>query len=826
MKSKMHSNMQVRPCRAFAAIQLFAACLFLTPPLMAQTGDSERELVELSPFSVETDRDYGYRRMGTVTASRIGANIIEIPTNISIISGEFIEDLNFTEMTQTLRYNSSVEVDEGFQVFRNSFKMRGFIANLYRNGTEINRGNLGSDGIDRIEVVKGPVGLFYGTSNPNGIINVVSKRPQFLERSSIDLSIGSYGFAKGLVDWQTVISDEHGLAARMIGSYQSQDNRVDFQESNSNFLMPTLTYRPNRYVEVNLEFSRYEANRKYSASEGGGFNKPNALGWREAFENPPADVVSHFLNINPNLTTEAETIDYLRERWSGQSGSVSGSGNYRNDLMAARNEWVFSRDGPIDVDWAALSNRGDKFNPQGPYNSLSLINWLGQASLTLTPTEWFSVKYDYSRWRETGDFMRSPVSNDRSPVDPGLMRITLQKRQNVNERESHKIDAAITWNTNFIDNTFGFGWEEVASLFQQYGWTIDPSLLPDRVDIDGTVLSGQDILLNFRPAIHDYINMEDAVSSGRNLLVNSPTRADGWYLSHRGKLLDGRLHTLAGYRRETVRDVTEDTISLGAIYGIIPGIHAFASFSEVFNPTNQLATGGPGAGLDPNDSFDRLANETGEGYDVGFKFDWRDNTLSGTISIWEVKRDGLIVQDFVRQSNDPRNQDGDSNTEVRFFVNAGTHRSRGFDADLIWTPMPNYQAILNYTYMWEANVISDPSLAPDALNRDVVLNRRFEDAPEHNFSFWNKYTFTEGNLSGAFVGAGLRYRSKSVWNTASTINLFNPAETKLDVLLGYSRPTFGLDTTYTLNVSNLTDERNDLERGNGREAFFSVKVAF
>src|SRR5262249_32480629 len=88
--------------------------------------------------------------------------------------------------------------------------LRGFALPRYYNGVSLaNAASLVPiniwDNVDRIEVVKGPVGLYYANSTPNGVANYITKKPQFIDATSLDLTYGSYDFAKVVADHQKVL---------------------------------------------------------------------------------------------------------------------------------------------------------------------------------------------------------------------------------------------------------------------------------------------------------------------------------------------------------------------------------------------------------------------------------------------------------------------------------------------------------------------------------------------------------------------------------------------------------------------------------------------
>ena len=45
--------------------------------------------------------------------------------------------------------------------------------------------------IEQVAVLKGPAGAVYGSGNPGGIINYVTKKPQFSEQTTVELEIGN-----------------------------------------------------------------------------------------------------------------------------------------------------------------------------------------------------------------------------------------------------------------------------------------------------------------------------------------------------------------------------------------------------------------------------------------------------------------------------------------------------------------------------------------------------------------------------------------------------------------------------------------------------------
>src|SRR5690606_35981869 len=60
--------------------------------------------------------------------------------------------------------------------------------------------------IDRIEIVKGPNTL-YGQSDPGGLINIITKRPQGRDRATITQKFGNQNFMATELDANAVALD-------------------------------------------------------------------------------------------------------------------------------------------------------------------------------------------------------------------------------------------------------------------------------------------------------------------------------------------------------------------------------------------------------------------------------------------------------------------------------------------------------------------------------------------------------------------------------------------------------------------------------------------
>lgn len=176
-------------------------------------------------------------------------------------------------------------------------------------------------------------------------------------------------------------------------------------------------------------------------------------------------------------------------------------------------------------------------------------------------------------------------------------------------------------------------------------------------------------------------------------------------------------------------------------------------------------------------------------------------------------------------------------------------RSKGIDLSIVLNPTVNYSATLSYSYIQQEvtggfRVVDQPGsteydswwnfMGIPLETRRANLNEasydfsgstrgvRTIDVPEHQVATWNRYNFTEGRLKGWDLGLGVTWRAarqstvlldNGARGTASRPNTRlkpdYPADTKLNLAVGYRRVIAGRSWRFQLNVNNLLDDQKD-----------------
>jgi outer membrane receptor protein involved in Fe transport len=170
---------------------LFAATL---PPLVAQQTAPEPagETVVLSPFTVSTEQDRGYVAANSVSATRINTPIKELPFAINAFTEQFITDIGASDLFDIVQYAPGVTgAGRDFTSGNTRYNIRGFdTSSPQRNGFQGAR-YVDSVNIQRVEIVKGPAWLLYGTIEPGSVVNYITKRPHGKRAFSFNQQVGT-----------------------------------------------------------------------------------------------------------------------------------------------------------------------------------------------------------------------------------------------------------------------------------------------------------------------------------------------------------------------------------------------------------------------------------------------------------------------------------------------------------------------------------------------------------------------------------------------------------------------------------------------------------
>ncbi|HEX2852767.1 MAG TPA: TonB-dependent receptor plug domain-containing protein [Opitutaceae bacterium] len=316
---------------------------------------TEDGAIVLSPFTVSTDKDKGYKATNATSGTRLNTAIKDIPINIDVITNEFMRDTGATDLRGALRYSAGIVLESQADAFAeddgnkqgggandprgvtrqqgdSTTKMRGFvIEQVLRDGF---RRQYSADwiNIDRVEVVRGPSALLYGVGSFGGIVNYVPKKPEHKAGYTIGASAGTDNFYRGEFDFTGPMGNRETPmkpAYRVTGAYQERGDYTQFYKEKHFMISPSFTFQPfpNTTIFLDNEFGHTKEN-------GVGFQNVRTNIGTQVSDGDHSSRGATWLTDKYNIVTGVKTgenVDNRTFRWSGPD--TYRQGPYRNNII-------------------------------------------------------------------------------------------------------------------------------------------------------------------------------------------------------------------------------------------------------------------------------------------------------------------------------------------------------------------------------------------------------------------------------------------------------------------------------------------------------------
>src|SRR4051812_2035795 len=111
-------NRSAALCRRVLLVGAMSASMSVakaqTAPTATTAAPKTNETIVLTPFQVSTDKDVGYAAGNTLSGGRVDTPLAVTPGSISVMTKEFMDDFNITDMNQAGSY--SIGFDLGVSV--------------------------------------------------------------------------------------------------------------------------------------------------------------------------------------------------------------------------------------------------------------------------------------------------------------------------------------------------------------------------------------------------------------------------------------------------------------------------------------------------------------------------------------------------------------------------------------------------------------------------------------------------------------------------------------------------------------------------------------
>jgi outer membrane receptor protein involved in Fe transport len=591
-----------------------------TPALRAQTDTTKKTttttttttvaadegVTTMSKFNVNSEKDNGYLKTNSATATRIGMEVQRTPLAIEIKSAEFLADTNSQTLMDILRYSSSGSGDTSFLMARpaNSatpvgiFTMRGFAINtMLRNGVKRYTA-FNVDDTERVELIKGPAALFFGSGQPGGVINYITKEPVFARiPTTLSYVTGSDHKRKWVLDHNQMFSPKAAMRIVMVSQNDGGQRRFEYIKNDS--AIASLTVVPFDSGKLRITADAEYTSQKYNFSRSTEWFYPQA--WFDAYtasQTNPADanlvnLENGLLKQNPAaLGANAVGSAGAAATMAGRYVIVGGYGNWGNDNRAAQNNYTLPNYTHVErgayyqnAAGTRIHDTGFNWDARGAFNK-DYVNTV-DVVFEISPFEWLDGRYVVTNDNNRYDSIEggySPYGDGRrfnsfGGVGGNSAGYYLKSTQ-------HDFDLIFKKDFWGMKNKFlvgGFFREAMqqynAQSFTNYsqipgasngianpGYTYTGgsnlgSANPGHVPVNqvirdrfGNIKTVVQVFSEWDPGAEIQPDIKPLFVIDRNELDGYYYQEQAGYINYQGQMLDDRLTVLAGTRREMHRD--------------------------------------------------------------------------------------------------------------------------------------------------------------------------------------------------------------------------------------------------------------------------------
>jgi outer membrane receptor for ferric coprogen and ferric-rhodotorulic acid len=401
-------------------------------PAVALGDDSSapRTLTEIS-VQAEAERTVATELTGAylATAATIGKteqSLKEIPQTVTVMTRQRIDDQNLRSLDEVLLNTPGITVEQS-NSFDRAFYSRGFeIETIQYDGVPTRRGNgflINPDlaGYDRVEVLRGPAGLFNGAGRPGGTVNLVRKRPLADPQFKAQISAGSWNYRRAEFDLSLPLNEAGSVRGRLVGAHEDREFFYDVSKSKRSLLYgiveADLSSQTTLGIGVNHE--RNDMRPFYGGlprfTDGRSLGLPRSSYLNAAWADTDIRTTSVFADLNHRFNDDWKLkvgVTHMREDNDDLSGSnfgavnpVTSAGQTISSFSQRLEGRQTSVDGTLTGSFAALGRTHDVIIG-GNYQRRAYAN----ASQALTVPNAAFNPYTFNPW----DYLTRPTLPSRA----------------------------------------------------------------------------------------------------------------------------------------------------------------------------------------------------------------------------------------------------------------------------------------------------------------------------------------------------------------------------------------------------------------------------
>jgi iron complex outermembrane recepter protein len=246
-----------------------------------------------------------YQAKKAAVAGFDNAPLLDTPASVAVITEARLKDQQARLLSEVLKNDASVGDSYAPVGYYENFVIRGFALNpasSYKiNGRTITgEQNVALENKQQVEVLKGLAGLQSGVSEPGGLVNYVSKRPENVR--SVTVSTNEHGERYLATDIGGWLGTEQQVGVRINLAHEDIRSYVDHADGKRDFASLALDWNisPNALLQLNAEYQDREQRSVPGYQLLGGTEVPHHVSPKDllAYQSWSNPVGIHSLNLD------------------------------------------------------------------------------------------------------------------------------------------------------------------------------------------------------------------------------------------------------------------------------------------------------------------------------------------------------------------------------------------------------------------------------------------------------------------------------------------------------------------------------------------------
>ncbi|MEB5971910.1 ferrichrome porin FhuA [Pantoea dispersa] len=197
----------------------------------------------------------------SATGTKTDTPIEKNPQSVSVVTQEEMSMHAVTSVKGAFNYTPGVLTgNRGSSDVIDALSIRGFSetnTNQYLDGLKLQGDNYSEFAIDpyfleRAELLRGPVSVLYGKSNPGGVVSLVSKRPTQETLREVQFQMGTDNLFSTGFDFGGSLDDDGVYSYRLTGLARSADAQQEMNKEKRYTIAPSFSWRPDANTRFDL----------------------------------------------------------------------------------------------------------------------------------------------------------------------------------------------------------------------------------------------------------------------------------------------------------------------------------------------------------------------------------------------------------------------------------------------------------------------------------------------------------------------------------------------------------------------------------------------